>query len=163
MSEKGEPWSAQRLIHRGQTAGNPCMHIHTDQLCLHQDDFLRSSLPFVCCFVSVLYRHRGLDPSNTRYSKCMNPPPTTIHLSWRAGLIQFCLNADQNLWSKVQKGSFRSRITLFPGAPGLCLLYEPMYQWPGARFSVTTCCEDVRNTALPSLLLEQNAAEERTR
>lgn len=67
-------------------------------------------------FFSVPYRHRGLDPSSTRYSKCMNLSTTTIYLSWQAALIQFCLDADQNVQSKVQEGSFRSQKPYFWGA-----------------------------------------------
>lgn len=104
MPDKGESNGAQRLVHR--RAGSPCMHTDRAQTCLNQDDFLSSPLPFVCCFVSVLCRHHGLDPSNTRYSKCMNLSTPTIYLSWQAGLIRFRLDADQNLRSKVEEGSF---------------------------------------------------------
>lgn len=96
-----------------KTAGRTCMQIDTAQLCLNLDDFLRTALPFVCCFVSVLCRHHGLDPSNTRYSKCMNFFPTTIYLSWQASLSQSCLDADQNLRSKSKKRKFQKPWFIF--------------------------------------------------
>lgn len=48
-----------------------CMQCAASQLCLDKDYSLRIALPFVCCCVSVLYRHHGLGLSSTRYSKCM--------------------------------------------------------------------------------------------
>lgn len=79
------------------------MLIDAAQLCLNQDDFLRTALPFVCCFVSVLYRHHGLDLSNTRYSKCMNLFPTTSIFHHGPVLL---LGADQGLLSKIRKRVF---------------------------------------------------------
>lgn len=75
------------------------MLIDAAQLCLNQDDFLRTALPFVCCFVSVLYRHHGLDLSNTRYSKCMNLFPTTS--IFHDGPVSL-LGADQGLLSTIR-------------------------------------------------------------
>lgn len=83
------------------------MLIDAAQLCLNQDDFLRTALPFVCCFVSVLYRHRGLALSSTRYSKCMNLFPK--HLSFTTGRfhswvqIRVCSqrSGDLLLWCSV--------------------------------------------------------------